>query len=52
MPEVALAGTAHDVDSAQLPQSIKPVEVSVKQAGWVWAVTGEIVATFRAPNPA
>ena len=25
MPETASAGTAHDADSAQLPQSIRPV---------------------------
>ena len=32
MPETASAGTAHDADSAQLPQSIRPVAAS-RQAG-------------------
>ena len=34
MPEVAVGGTAHEPDTAQLPQSIRPVEACVRQFGW------------------
>src|SRR6267378_2450038 len=33
MPEVALAGTAQEADSFQLPQSISPVSLSVRLDG-------------------
>ena len=54
MPETALAGTAHEAETAQLPQSISPVRCSVRQSGWFCgSVTeGETVATLRAPMPA
>ena len=29
-----MAGTAHDADTAQLPQSIKPLRGCVRQFGW------------------
>ena len=60
MPDVAVAGTAHDAETAQLPQSTNPVEVSSRQAGWfcgsdaegvteVYSVSGEwdLVAIVR-----
>ena len=36
MPETAVLGTVHDAETAQLPQSISPVDESVRHAGWVW----------------
>jgi hypothetical protein len=53
MPEVAVAGTAHDADSAQLPQSMSPVAAAVRHAGCVCgsAAEGVTVATLRAPIP-
>src|SRR6516165_6550057 len=54
-PDTAVAGTAHDADTAQLPQSIRPVgAVSFLHAGWVCGsvAVGRIpLATIRAPLP-
>jgi hypothetical protein len=33
MPDVAVAGTVHDADCDQLPQSTRPVEPWVRQFG-------------------
>ena len=48
-----VAGTAHDAETPQLPQSTRPVAASVRQAGWAWgsAAQGSTVATLRAPLP-
>ena len=53
MPETASAGTAHDAETAQLPQSTRPVAASVRQAGCACgsAAEGSTVATLRAPVP-
>ena len=50
MPEVAFAGTAHEPDSVQLPQSIRPVVASFRQLGWFCGseAEGGTVATLRA----
>ena len=53
-PETALDGTVHEADTAQLPQSISPVEDWVIHAGWLWGrvTDGRIPAwTIRAPLP-
>ena len=53
-PDTAFAGTLHDTDSAQLPQSMSPVTASLRHAGCVCgsAIVGRTVAIFLAPNPA
>jgi hypothetical protein len=53
MPETASIGTLHDADAAQLPQSIRPVAGSVRQAGWDCGsvAVGLIVAIRLAPAP-
>ena len=53
MPETASAGTVHDADTAQLPQSMRPVVALVRQFGWFCGsdADGVTVATFRAPRP-
>jgi hypothetical protein len=53
MPDTASAGTAHEAETAQLPQSISPVAALVRQFGWVWGrlAEGVTVATCRAPEP-
>jgi hypothetical protein len=50
---VALVGTSHDADTAQVPQSISPVVASFRQAGWFCgsAADGSTLATLRAPMP-
>ena len=52
MPDTAEAGAAHEADTAQLPQSTRPLEF-VRQAGWLCArlADGVMVATLRAPSP-
>ena len=53
MPETAVDGTAHEAETAQLPQSTRPVLLSVRQAGCVWGsvALGLIEVTLRAPLP-
>jgi hypothetical protein len=53
MPDTASAGTAHEADTAQLPQSISPVVALLRQLGWFWGrlAEGLTVATWRAPMP-
>jgi hypothetical protein len=54
MPETASLGTVHEAEALQFPQSINPVEESVRQAGWAWgrAALGRMpAATFLAPSP-
>ncbi len=53
MPEAALAGTFQVADTAQLPQSTRPVDGSLRQAGCACgkAADGSSVATLRAPAP-
>ena len=53
MPETASAGTAQLADTAQFPQSIRPVDAVVWQSGWFCgsAADGWTVATLRAPWP-
>ena len=34
IPDVALAGTLHEAETAQFPQSMSPVAESLRQAGW------------------
>ena len=48
-----VAGTAHEAETAQLPQSTRPVAASVRQVGWFCgsAADGVTVATLRAPMP-
>ena len=47
-PETAVVGTVHDADTAQFPQSIRPVGCgSVRHAGWVCGSD----ATASAPRP-
>ena len=43
----------HDADTAQLPQSTRPVAASVRHAGWVCGSVARrlTVATLRAPIP-
>jgi len=52
-PETAVAGTAHEAEVFQLPQSTRPVVTSVAHAGWFCelGMDGAIEATFRAPSP-
>src|SRR5215475_7219116 len=54
-PDTAVLGTAHDADTAQLPQSMSPVgAVSFLHAGWVCgsvAVGSMLETTLRAPLP-
>jgi hypothetical protein len=51
-PETAVLGTVHDLDTAQLPQSMRPVEEKVWHAGWVDVPVGaRFEATSRAPSP-
>ena len=54
-PETAVVGTVHDADTAQFPQSIRPVGCeSVRHAGWVCGNDADGLspaATFRAPLP-
>ena len=53
MPETAFAGTAHEAESAQLPQSTRPVLGTVKQSGCICGsvADGSTVSIFRAPRP-
>ena len=53
MPDTAVAGTAHDADTAQLPQSTRPVPRSERHAGCGCGsgALGVTVATLRAPFP-
>ena len=53
MPETAVAGTGQLPDTAQLPQSIRPVVASLRQFGWFCgnAADGFTLATLRAPRP-
>ena len=53
MPDTASLGTAQDADSVQLPQSMRPVVVSLRHAGWFCgrAADGLTLATLRAPSP-
>ena len=53
MPEVAVAGTLHDADTAQLPQSTRPVLTSDRHCGWLCGSVTEgcTVVTSRAPRP-
>ena len=53
MPETASAGTAQLAETPQLPQSIRPVDAVVWQAGWFCGrlADGWIVAILRAPEP-
>jgi hypothetical protein len=52
-PDTVEVGTVHEADTAQLPQSTKPVEGSFRQAGCdCGSVTeGWMVAMSRAPLP-
>src|SRR5215475_16034350 len=54
-PDTALLGTAHEADTAQLPQSMSPVgAVSFLHAGWDCgsvAVGSMLATTLRAPLP-
>ena len=51
---MAVEGTTQEADSAQLPQSFRPVVASATQAGWLCGkgTEGEIAAMNRAPLPA
>ena len=53
MPETASSGTVHSAETAQLPQSIRPVAAVVRQFGWFCGSRpdGRTVATLRAPIP-
>ena len=54
MPETAFAGTVHDAETLQFPQSIRPVSLNVWQAGCVCgslAVGLMFAAILRAPSP-
>ena len=53
MPDIASRGTAHDADTAQLPQSYRRTAMSVRHAGCDCgnATDGLIDATCRAPMP-
>ena len=53
MPEVAVDGTRQDAETSQFPQSMSPVLVSDRQAGWICGreADGWTVATRRAPRP-
>ena len=55
-PDTAVDGTAHEADTAQLPQSMSPVGRGCRcwQAGWVCgsvAVGSMSETTLRAPSP-
>jgi hypothetical protein len=52
MPDTAEAGTGHEADTPQLPQSTRPLEL-VRHCGWFCGrlADGLIVATLRAPSP-
>ncbi len=54
-PGTALLGTVHEADTAQLPQSMRPVgELSFVHAGWDCgsvAVGCMLETTLRAPFP-
>src|SRR5256885_10380902 len=53
-PETAVVGTVPDADTAQLPQSTRPVEASVRQFGWLCGSDTDgcsPVAILRAPLP-
>jgi hypothetical protein len=51
MPDTAVVGTTHVVDSVQFPQSMRLVVLSARQAGWTLPVTLAIDPIFRAPIP-
>ena len=52
MPDTASAGTVHEAETDQLPQSTSPVAAWVRQPGcWSAPVSGRTVATLRAPCP-
>ena len=42
-----MLGTAHEADTAQLPQSYRPVVASVRHAGWVCGRVAEGVIVIR-----
>ena len=48
---MAFAGTAHEADTAQLPQSTSPVAAFVSGLGWTCRRVADegMVATLRAP---
>jgi len=50
---VALPGIAQEADTAQFPQSTRPLEGSVRHAGWLCgsAAEGSALAISRAPSP-
>ena len=48
-PDTAVAGTLHAALSLQLPQSTRPVELLVRQFGWLRPATLVSDAIFRAP---
>jgi hypothetical protein len=52
-PDTALAGTAQLAETAQLPQSTRPVDVWTIGLGWLWGsgTEGAMSATLRAPRP-
>ncbi len=52
-PDTAVAGTAHEAETAQLPQSTRPVGGSVRQGGCCWGsgADGCTTAIWRAPLP-
>ena len=53
MPDTASLGTIQRADTAQLPQSTRPVADVVTQLGWFCGsrTVGRTVATRRAPEP-
>ncbi len=46
-----MVGTVQEVETAQLPQSMRPVAESLRQAGWFCGPVPLTIATFRAPIP-
>ena len=50
MPETA-SGRRHEAETAQLPQSTRPVAPSVRQAGWSAQAPTARSRTSRAPAP-
>ena len=52
-PEVAFAGTVQEPETAQLPQSMRPLAACVRQFGWFCGsdAVGLTVVILRAPRP-